>query len=109
MFPSFPKGMNGPPIMIMYQRLRTPKRVVRGNNAFLNLLQFRLVPYATMGLITKADAQLHAASCVCGAAGVAAGDALSRAMGEAAFRRALGGLMVLCCALMFASGLGLTE
>jgi hypothetical protein len=38
-------GMNGPPIMFMYWRLNTPKATVRGNNAFLNLLQMRLVPY----------------------------------------------------------------
>jgi hypothetical protein len=37
--------MNGPPIMFMYRRLNTPKATVRGNNAFLNLLQMRLVPY----------------------------------------------------------------
>lgn len=37
--------MNGPPIMLMYRALNTPKATVRGNNAFLNLLQMRLIPY----------------------------------------------------------------
>jgi hypothetical protein len=37
--------MNGPPIMLFYRRLNTPKQTVRGNNSWLNLLQLRLVPY----------------------------------------------------------------
>lgn len=101
--------MNGPPIMMMYRALGTPKATVRGNNSFLNLLQFRLVPYYAMGLIRRQDFQLHALSCVCGAFGIVAGDLLSRRMGQAAFARALRALTVLCCALMFASGLGLVE
>lgn len=31
--------------MLMYRALNTPKATVRGNNAFLNLLQMRLIPY----------------------------------------------------------------
>lgn len=102
-------GMNGPPVMIMYRTLDTPKAVVRGNNAFLNLLQFRLVPYWLMGLIRAEDLQLHLVACACGVVGVVLGDRLSQMMGQRVFQRVLGGLMVLCCVLMFASGLGLTD
>ncbi|KIY94596.1 hypothetical protein MNEG_13367 [Monoraphidium neglectum] len=99
--------MNGPPIMIMYRALDTPKATVRGNNSWLNLLQFRLVPYYMMGLIVIKDVQLYGVTSAAGLAGVIVGDQLSKRMGQRVFQQVLGVLMVLCCVLMFASGLGL--
>lgn len=95
--------------MFMYRALGTPKAVVRGNNAFLNLLQMRLVPYFTMGLMPAADLPLYGATCVAGLAGMVLGNALSKRMDQGTFQAALGVLMVLCCVLMAASGLGLVE
>lgn len=98
--------MNGPPIMICYRLRNTPKATVRGNNAILNLLQMRLVPYYFMGLIAERDLQLYAVTCAAGVAGAVIGDMLSQRMCQKTFQACLGVLMVLCCALMFASGLG---
>ena len=72
-----------------------------------DLLQFRLVPYAMMGLIQAADTQLYLAGCAAGVVGIVMGDLCARRMSQALFQRLLGALMVLCCVLMFASGLGL--
>ncbi|KAF6254072.1 hypothetical protein COO60DRAFT_1462905 [Scenedesmus sp. NREL 46B-D3] len=99
-------GMNGPPIMICYRLLNTPKSTVRGNNAILNLLQMRLIPYYFMGLIRSVDLQLYVVACAAGVLGAVAGDLLSHNMQQKTFQALLGVLMVLCCFLMFASGLG---
>jgi uncharacterized membrane protein YfcA len=101
--------MNGPPIMFMYRALDTPKAVVRGNNAWLNLLQMRLVPYYTMGLMPATDLPLYALTSIAGLLGMVLGNALSRKMDQKLFQSALGALMVLCCVLMAASGLGLVK
>lgn len=93
--------------MFMYRRLNTPKATVRGNNAFLNLLQMRLIPYWYMGLMTAWDLQLYAVTGSVAVVGVVMGDALSHRMDQKVFQQVLGVLMVLCCGLMFASGLGL--
>jgi uncharacterized membrane protein YfcA len=105
----FAAGMNGPPIMFMYRRLDTPKMVVRGTNAFLNLVQFRLIAYWYMGLIVAADLQLYAVSCAVGFVGVILGDMLSAKIDQQMFKHVLGGFMVLCCVLMFASGFGFVD
>ena len=89
--------------------LNVPKATVRGNNAVLNLLQMRLGAYWAMGLMPARDRELFGACCAAGLLGAAAGDRLSRCMGQGAFQAALASLMVLCCSLMFASGLGLTD
>ena len=39
--PSSPSGMGGPPVMVMYTALNTPKEVVRGTNAWINVLEVR--------------------------------------------------------------------
>ena len=95
--------------MFMYRRLDTPKAVVRGTNAVLNLMQFRLIPYWYMGLIKAADMQLYAVSCIVGLVGVLLGDLLSAKVDQQRFKQVLGWLIILCCALMFASGLGFVE
>jgi uncharacterized membrane protein YfcA len=97
------------PFAAGHRALGTPKHVVRGNNAWLNLLQMRLGAYWAMGLLPATDAQLFAVCCAAGLLGAAAGDRLSHCMGQAAFQSALGLLMALCCVLMFASGLGITD
>lgn len=62
-----------------------------------------------MGLIVKQDVPLYAVSCAAGVVGVLLGDRLSHYIDQQAFQQVLGLLMVLCCVLMFASGLGLIE
>jgi uncharacterized membrane protein YfcA len=62
-----------------------------------------------MGLIVAKDLQLYGVSCAAAVVGVFLGDRLSQRMDQRVFQRALGGLMVLCCILMFASGLGIVE
>jgi uncharacterized membrane protein YfcA len=98
--------MNGPPIIICYRLLNTPKATVRGNNAILNLLQMRLIPYYFMGLIVWKDFQLYLVACSAGMFGAVVGDRLSHQMQQETFQALQGVLMVLCCFLMFASGLG---
>lgn len=60
-----------------------------------------------MGLIVAADVQLYGVACAAGVVGVLLGDRLSHFINQQAFQQVLGLLMVLCCALMFASGLGI--
>jgi len=60
-----------------------------------------------MGLIVAADVQLYAVACAADAVGVLLGDMLSHFINQQAFQQVLGLLMVLCCTLMFASGLGI--
>jgi uncharacterized membrane protein YfcA len=52
------------------------------------------------------DLPLYGISCAAGAIGVLAGDRLSHLINQQAFQQVLGVLMLLCCLLMFASGLG---
>lgn len=62
-----------------------------------------------MGLITKRDALLYVVCCAVACCGVLLGDRLSHAIPQQSFQQLLGLLMVLCCALMFASGLGFMQ
>jgi uncharacterized membrane protein YfcA len=59
-----------------------------------------------MGLIVSRDLPLYGVSCAAGAIGVLVGDRLSHRIEQQAFQQVLGVLMLLCCLLMFASGLG---
>lgn len=60
-----------------------------------------------MGLIVGRDVQLYGVSCAAGIVGVLVGDRLSYYINQQLFQQVLGVLMLLCCFLMFASGLGL--
>lgn len=72
----------------------------------LLLLVARALP-RYMGLITAADLQLYGLCCAAGVLGVVAGDHISHYLNQQVFQQVLGALMVLCCLLMLASGLGL--
>ncbi|KAG2440892.1 hypothetical protein HXX76_003746 [Chlamydomonas incerta] len=100
-------GIGGPPIMFMYERLQVAKDVVRGTNAVNNVLQPRLVTYIVMGLFVAADAPLYAVTSLVGLAGVALGNVLAGRLDQRGFSRVLVGLMLVCCALLFASAAGL--
>jgi uncharacterized membrane protein YfcA len=62
-----------------------------------------------MGLIVQRDTALYVTTSAAAAVGVVLGDRLSYSIDQQAFQKVLGLLMVLCCGLMFASGLGLVE
>jgi uncharacterized membrane protein YfcA len=62
-----------------------------------------------MGLIIKQDVQLYGVACAAGVLGVLLGDRLSHLINQEDFQQVLGVLMVLCCVLMFASGLGIIQ
>jgi uncharacterized membrane protein YfcA len=60
-----------------------------------------------MGLIVQQDVQLYGVACAAGVVGVLLGDRLSHLINQQAFQQVLGVLMVLCCVLLVASGLGI--
>lgn len=93
--------------MLMFERLRIPKEVVRGTNAVCNVLQFRIFVYAAMGVFARADLLLYLVVSAGALVGMAAGSLAAAHTNQAMFSRMLMGLMILCCVLMFASSAGL--
>ncbi len=101
--------MNGPPIILLYQYMGTQKGCVRGTNAFLNLLQFRIIAYIYVGMMSWGDAELYCVCMAAGLGGVLFGNALAALMQQEVFQKVMRFLMVLCAVLMFASGMGLVQ
>ncbi|KAF6252440.1 hypothetical protein COO60DRAFT_1553080 [Scenedesmus sp. NREL 46B-D3] len=101
-------GMGGPPLMMLYEKLHIKKDTVRGCNAVLSVLQFRVIAYALTGIFTRQDLLLYAAVSVAGLSGLCLGSHLAARMDQATFSRVMVVLMLLCCALLFASSAGLT-
>jgi hypothetical protein len=97
----------GPPVMLMFERLRTPPQIVRGTNAVCNVLQLRIFVYAAMGVLHREQAALYAAVSLAALTGLACGSLAAAHARPAAFSRMLTALMVLCCVLLFASAAGL--
>lgn len=60
-----------------------------------------------MGMFAASDAPLYAVTSVVGLAGVALGNVLAGRLDQRGFSRILVGLMLVCCALLFASAAGL--
>lgn len=71
------------------------------------LAQARVIAYALLGAFRREDLALYLCASAAGFLGMAAGHCLASRMDQAVFSRVLVGLMVLCCALMFASAAGL--
>jgi uncharacterized membrane protein YfcA len=94
--------------MMLYEKLQIKKDTVRGCNAVLSVLQFRVIAYAMTGIFTRADLWLYVAVSVAGLAGLCLGSHLASHMDQATFSRVMVALMLLCCALLFASSAGLT-
>lgn len=99
-------GMGGPPVMLLYELLKVPKEIVRGTNAMLNVLQFRILVYAGMGMFKWSDAGLYGATSAGSLVGLAIGNALAARIDQQAFSRMMVALMLVCCVLMFASAAG---
>jgi hypothetical protein len=93
--------------MLMFERLSISKDIVRGTNAVCGALQLRILVYVAMGVFSRADTALYVAVSIGGLVGMAAGSLAAVRVRPAAFSRLLMALMVLCCALMFASAAGL--
>jgi hypothetical protein len=93
------------------RRPRPPRihrsRARAGTNAVLNVLQFRALVYAALGLFVASDAWLYAATAAASLAGLAAGGVLAARVDGVGFSRILLALMLICCALMFAAASGL--
>lgn len=100
--------MGGPPMMYMYDKLSVPKDTVRGSNAVLGVLQFRIIAYAVMGAFVPEDWVLYVACTSAGMVGMYWGNKLAARMNQQAFSRMMVFLMTLCCVLLFASSAGLT-
>jgi uncharacterized membrane protein YfcA len=94
--------------MMLYEKLQINKDTVRGCNAVLSVLQFRVIAYAMTGIFTRADLWLYVAVSVAGLAGLCLGSHLASRMDQATFSKVMVVLMLLCCALLFASSAGLT-
>lgn len=92
--------------MIMYRALDTPKDIVRGTNAFIEMFAVRLITYYYMGLLRQSDLQLYFVACSAATLGVVVGNQISGKLNQQAFRRVLLVLMVMCSCLMFVSGFG---
>ncbi|GLC33006.1 hypothetical protein PLESTB_000381200 [Pleodorina starrii] len=100
-------GIGGPPLMFMYERLQVAKDVVRGTNAVNNVLQVRLVSYLIMGVFKREDVMIYGVTAAAGLMGVIIGNGLAGRLDQRGFSRVLVALMVVCCALLFASAAGL--
>uniref|UniRef100_A0A383WJP0 Membrane transporter protein n=1 Tax=Tetradesmus obliquus TaxID=3088 RepID=A0A383WJP0_TETOB len=101
-------GMGGPPLMMLYEKLQVKKDTVRGCNAVLSVLQFRVIAYALTGSFTRDDLALYVAVSVAGLVGLCLGSHLASRMDQATFSKVMVALMLLCCVLLFASSAGLT-
>ena len=97
----------GPPVMLMFERLRVPKDVVRGTNAVCNAVNIRMFVYLGMGMFSGADLVLYIAVSVGAIVGMLLGCLVAARTNQTMFSRMLTALMVLCCALMFASAAGI--
>lgn len=93
--------------MLMFERLQISKDTVRGTNAICNIIQIRIFAYIAMGVFLRADTALYIAVSVAAVAGMFLGCMAAARTNQATFSRMLTGLMVLCCALMFASAAGI--
>ncbi|PNH12309.1 hypothetical protein TSOC_000796 [Tetrabaena socialis] len=100
-------GMSGPPIILMYEKLKIAKDVVRGTNAVGNVLQVRLIAYIVMGVFRRVDFLLYGLASAVGLAGVGVGHRLAGRLDQDAFSKVLAALMVVCCTLLFMSAAGL--
>jgi uncharacterized membrane protein YfcA len=92
--------------MFMFSVLRIPKEVVRGTNAVLNVLQWRILAYLSMGSFARVDSVLYVACAASGVFGIAGGSVLAQRVNQEAFSRVLLLLMCLCCVLMFVAAAG---
>ncbi|KAJ9526599.1 hypothetical protein QJQ45_017640 [Haematococcus lacustris] len=102
-------GMGGPPIMLLYTCLDTPKAVARAVGAVVNLTQIRLLAYWSLGMLHQEDmlmfgsaSVLHLAACSLGAL------VLFQHLDQKRFGQLLFALMLTCCFLLFAAATGLT-
>ncbi|KAL6759830.1 hypothetical protein V8C86DRAFT_2565397 [Haematococcus lacustris] len=102
-------GMGGPPIMLLYTCLDTPKAVARAVGAVVNLTQIRLLAYWSLGMLHQEDmlmfgsaSVLHLAACTLGAL------VLFQRLDQKRFGQLLFALMLTCCFLLFAAATGLT-
>lgn len=93
--------------MYMYDKLNVPKETVRGSNAVIGVLQFRIIAYALMGAVVRADVVMYVACSAAGIFGMIWGNRIAGNMNQQAFSRMMVFLMVLCCVLLFASAAGL--
>jgi hypothetical protein len=70
-------------------------------------LQVRVVTYVVMGVLSSSEWRLYALTSAPSLLAMLAGNAVAGRMDQRAFSAAVVALMLLCCALMFASSLGL--
>lgn len=100
-------GMGGPPLLLLFEVLKIHKDEVRGIGAILNVLQVRIIVYATMGLFRGEEAWLYTIASVGSLLGLLVGIVLEKRVNQHVFSRILILLMLTCCLLMFASAAGL--
>ncbi len=93
--------------MYLYEKLALHKDVVRATNSVLGVLQPRIVAYIGVGAFKQEDAPLYGVASAAALAAMFVGNCLAAHIHQTAFSRVLVALMLLCCALMYASAAGL--
>ncbi|GAX77227.1 hypothetical protein CEUSTIGMA_g4673.t1 [Chlamydomonas eustigma] len=94
-------GMGGPPLMLLYRTMGTPKEIVRGTNAWLNVLQFRVFVYLLMGMIPSSFGAVYLISGLSQLVGLVLGNCMSKRISPKAFSHILVALMLVCMVLLF--------
>lgn len=97
-------GLSGPPVMYMYMYLNLPKSVVRGTNAWSNVLQVRVIMYAILGQWKKNEIPLYFMCAGFSLVGIFLGCLLSPHINQRMFHMILTFLMMVAGILLIITG-----
>ncbi|BDA49843.1 hypothetical protein COCOBI_14-4630 [Coccomyxa sp. Obi] len=102
-------GIGGPPLILMFELLEVPKRVVRATMTTTSIVSVKFFTYLFMGSAQLSDVPLYCVAIISAYIGLNIGNAAAKRMNQQAFSKVLLAVMLLSTCLLYASSFGLTE